>query len=138
MPFPDDIDANNLGRLDRLKIAYGLHVSRKVMEADEILDMREIELLMDAFPESLLRACGFIDDTGGLTAEWKAQLTEGAALLPIEMSLTEKLDMLTLFHRIRAIDDEIDEREDSVVAAAAQQLGVTRGQLAAHLKKLGL
>ncbi len=138
MPFPTDIDVSAPTRMERLKVAYALHVARKVMEADKILDLREVELLMTTFPQDLLIGCEFLDDEGNLTERWHSVLTEAAALLPIELLPEEKLEILTLLHRVQVADGENHKREAEVVHAAANHLGVSRGELAAHIKRLGI
>lgn len=138
MSFLDDIDVEAPSRIDRLKVAYALHIARKVMEADKILDLREVELLMVMFPRELLIGCDFLDDEGNLTERWGTVLTEAAALLPIELMPEEKLEILTLLHKVRVADGERHKREGEVVHAAAHHLGVSRGELAAHLKRLDL
>ncbi len=136
MGFPDGIDISHPSRLDRLRVAFAAQVAKDVTEADGVLDLDEITLMMRVFPSALMTACGFVDERGELTAAFHEHQREAARILVIELGLALKLELITVFHAACFADGESMDAEVAVLKRAATQLGVTDHQLQRHLRLL--
>jgi uncharacterized tellurite resistance protein B-like protein len=136
MAFPEDADPNNPTELDRMRLAFGVFVGRRIVEADGILDIDEIDLLTMAFPNAWMETCGFIDEATQLTPACRAAYDDACKILPVSLSLPEKLDLITLFHRTCMADGELHERELAILMSAAQLLHVQGADLREHLLDL--
>ena len=136
MPFPEDADPVRPTALDRLRVAFAVHEAKRIVDADGILDVGEIELLVLAFPNPWLRTCGFLDERTRLTPACEAAYHEALEVLPRSLSLEQKLELVTLFHRTCMVDGELHERELQLLLEAARRLGVPGPALREHLRKL--
>lgn len=123
-------------RIERLRIAFAVRVARRIVDADGILDLSEIELLSRTFPNGVLRRVGFLDGRDLLTPEVDRAWRHALAELPRVLTLTEKLELVTLFHRTCDVDGDIHPRELDVLREAAAMLAVPRSTLDAHLGSL--
>jgi uncharacterized tellurite resistance protein B-like protein len=123
-------------RIDRLRIAFAVRVARRIVDADGVLDLSEIELLARTFPSALLHRAGFLDRRDLLTPAVDRAYREALAELPGVLTLTEKLDLVTLFHRTCDADGDIHPRELDVLRDAAAMLAVPRRTLDRHLSTL--
>jgi uncharacterized tellurite resistance protein B-like protein len=136
MAFPDDADPNNPSELDRMRLAFAVFVGRRIAEADGILDIDEIDLLTLAFPNAWMETCGFIDENTQLTEACRRAYDDACKILPVSLNLTEKLDLITLFHRTCMADGKLHERELALLMSAAQLLHVPGADLRTHLLEL--
>jgi len=116
-----------------LKTAFALHVARMIVEADEVLDYDEMHVIERAFPSSRLRALGFLDDSGRFTSRYDDALARALQVLPREVTLAEKLELVTLFHRTCMADGDLDPREVKVLHHAAEMIDLSAASLARHL-----
>jgi len=136
MAFPEDADPENPTELDRLRLAFAVFVGRKIVEADGLLDIEEIDLLTMAFPNEWMRTCGFIDGDTQLTERCHRAYADAQKILPLTLSLREKLNLVTLFHRTCMVDGELHELELAVLMEAASELDVPAKALREHLLDL--
>lgn len=120
-------------RVERMRIAFAVLVARRIVEADGILDLSEIELLARTFPTPVLDRAGFLDAHCELTSEVERMYGQALAELPRVLTMSEKLDLLTLFHRTCDVDGEIHPSELAVLREAAELLEVPQPTLDAHL-----
>jgi uncharacterized tellurite resistance protein B-like protein len=137
MAFPDDVDKNAPTRLERCKVAFACSVARRITEADGVIDMGEVDLLMRVFSDELMQACGFLADDRALTAEFDVALMDAKRLLPKHLSLDDKLGLVTLFHATVMADGEATAMEESIMLQAANELRVPNETLQSHLSSLG-
>jgi uncharacterized tellurite resistance protein B-like protein len=133
MPFPAGVDLANPAQVDRLRVAYAVHVAQLIIDADGILDMEEATALGGFFPDFLLHACGFLDDNGRLNDEYNRAVAEAITDLPGQLGLALKLELITLFHAACMADGELHGNEIAVLMQAAEALGVSRKQMHRHL-----
>ena len=136
MAFPRDADPHNPTEIDRLRVAFAVFVGKKIVEADGILDIGEIELLTMAFPNPWMDVCGFIDGDTNLTEACHKSYRDARKILPVTLDLEEKLELVTLFHRTCMADGELHEQEFNVLMEAATLLKVPVTDLRDHLKSL--
>ena len=130
------IENSSPTRIDRMRIAFAVRVARKIVDADGILDLTEIELLARTFPSALLRRAGFLDARDLLTPAVERAYRQALAELPQVLTLSEKLELVTLFHRTCDADGDIHPRELDVLREAAAMLAVPRPTLDTHLSTL--
>ena len=136
MGFPDTVNPTHPTRLDRMRIAFAVKVAREIVDADGVLDMGEIELLTRAFPTPLMQRVGFLDTRTRLTPEVEAVFADALRELPRVLTLTEKLELVTLFHRTCLADGELHPSELDILMRAARQLVIPERALDDHLHHL--
>lgn len=121
--------------VERLKIAFGVEVLRRIAEADGVLHARELEALQSAYPAGRLRQLGFIDDEG-LTEAWARAAERARDVLPRRLSHQEKLLLLGFFHTVTLSDGALDPREVREVHEAARILEIRVDELGEHLDRM--
>lgn len=133
MPFPDGVNRYRPSRLDSLQLAFSIRIAQEIVYADGVLDKHELDLLSRTFPIPVLAAAELTDERGrllpGFEGAWRVAVSE----LPRVLTLTEKLDLVTLFHRTCLVDGELHPDELEVLRRAARLLEVPDGTLDAHL-----
>ncbi|MCB9685367.1 MAG: TerB family tellurite resistance protein [Alphaproteobacteria bacterium] len=128
--------ASDRAQVDRWRVAFAMFVARLIVDADGIVDFGELKLLAQAFPDDQLRSYGFIDGHGEFTATFKDAYTEAMRELPNQLTLEEKLDLVTVFHRTCMADGELVQAELLVLREGAEALGVPLHVLSKHLEGL--
>ena len=123
-------------RIERWKIAFAVFVARLIVDADGIVDFGELKLLAQVFADEGLRSHGFVDRRGEFTAAFRDAYTEAMRELPNRLSLDEKLDLVTIFHRTCLADGELVQAELLVLREGAEALGVPLHVLSGHLEGL--
>lgn len=136
MGFPADLDPTDPKPDDVLKLAFAVWVSRLIANADGVLDLSEIRLLTSAFPNALLQCYGLMNDLAEYTELYHASYRQAMRVLPESLTLAEKLDLVTVFHRFCMADEELKQAELLVLREAAEALGVDVRQLSEHLHTL--
>ncbi len=111
--------------LERLKIAFALYVSRKIVNADETVHPDEVELLHKMFPFRMLEKLGFVEAGGTqLTAKFRGAAREAMDVLPKKLTIPEKEDFIRWFRQVCEADGIVDTREEELVAKAEHILGL--------------
>jgi len=118
--------------LERMKVAFGLDILRKVATADGRVDDREWELIDKAWPDGTLERLGFLTDDGP-TDEWRAWAVRARQELQHALPEAEKLLLLGFFYTVCMADGVLHPRELREVHEAAEHLGITVDRLGAHL-----
>ena len=136
MAFPHDLNPKEPGRWDREKLAFAHWVAQLIAEANGAVDLSELALLARLFPDEVLEGYGLIDHTGNLTANWDQARMDAIKHLHRELTLDEKLELVTVFHAVCMADDELVQSELLVLREAAEALGVAVRDLSAHLRDL--
>ena len=112
--------------LQRLMLAFTLHMVREVLGADAVFTPEEIRFLHENFPEDLLVDCGFLSDSGHTTDAFEADRNLALVELPDMLTLDEKLTLIELLLRASAADTILQQEEQQVLYDAADALGVSR------------
>ena len=120
-------------RLERLKLALCVHVAQMIVDADDVLDYSEIELLSREFPTSMLKANGFVDEKGRFTEGYDEARRIALQELPGMLRIEDKFALIDLFYRACLADGELHPRELGVMVDASALLGVDRATLQQHL-----
>lgn len=137
MPFPDDVNPLVPSRVDRLRIAFAVRIAQRITEADGVLDATEVDLLARCFPVPMLQRAGFLDSKRNLMPEVETEYRRALAELPQILTLAEKLELVTLFHRAAAVDGEMHAEERRVLEEGAAMLQLPHKTLLEHLRHLG-
>jgi uncharacterized tellurite resistance protein B-like protein len=136
MAFPDRVDLEQPSRLDRLQIAFAVKVARAIVDADGVLDLGEIELLTMAFPTPMMENAGFLDAQEQLTPAVDDAYRKAVSELPRILTMPEKLDLVSLFHRTCMADGELHPTELDILLKAAVMLDIDEETLRDHLRSL--
>ncbi len=121
---------------DRLKVAFAMFVAKLIVDADGIVDFSELKLLSHVFPDALLSDLGFIDHKGQFTAAYHEAYTRATRELAHRLGPSDKLELITIFHRASWADGELIQAELLVLREAAEVLGVPLRALSEHLAGL--
>ena len=89
-----------------------------------------------AFPNEWMRTCGFIDGDTQLTERCHRAYADAQKILPVTLSLREKLNLVTLFHRTCVADGQLHHRELSILMDAAKKLHLPRDHVKVHISML--
>ncbi len=137
MPFPENAapDAPPT-ELDKLQVAMAVQVARRIVDADGVLDLSEVQLLSEAFPNQWMQRCGFVDQAGQLTPAVEAFAARAESELANRLNLPQKLELITLFHNTCMVDGEMHQLELEVLTEAARRLHIPRGRFRQHLAGL--
>jgi len=122
--------------LDRMRVAFAIQVAQRISEADGILDLSEIEFLMKLFPDSVLRACGFVDEHTQLTDTARTWSERARTALATQLTTEQKLSLITIFHEACMVDGEMHPSEIRQLMRAARDLGLSRDVVFAHIGSL--
>jgi uncharacterized tellurite resistance protein B-like protein len=110
--------------LERLKVAFALYVTRKIVNADDSVHPDEVKLVHDMFPMHKLEGLGFIiGPDHKLTPEFHAARQEAVARLPSMLTTPEKEDFVRWFRQVCQADGHVDQREEEIVAKVEKILG---------------
>lgn len=122
MSFPDDLNPEN--ERDRQRLALTLHITKRVVGADGVLDDAEAAMMREVFPDAVLEKFGFVNEWGAVTDVFLAAVEAAKRELPEVLSEEEKREVVGFFHRISNADGDYDEAEQSMVMSAASLLGL--------------
>ena len=113
--------------LERLRVAFALYVTRKIINADDVVHPDEVQLVHKMFPPHQLERLGFLEPGGTrLTDEFQAAKKEAVEQLPKKLTEPEKEDFIAWFRQVCEADGIVDEREERIVARAKEILGLPR------------
>jgi len=136
MAFPDDINPASPGPHDQMKLAFAVWIAKMIAKANGALDLSEIRVLTQRFPNDLLKSFYLLDEMSNPTATFKKMSREAVAVLPEALTIEEKLEIVTVFHEVCMADDELAQSELLVLREASEALGVPSHELSAHLATL--
>jgi len=113
--------------LRTVAMAFALHTSRAIVQADGKTEHAEFRLLGTVFPRAMLRDAGLIDEHGDETAAYATALNRVPELR--ELPEAQRLDLVALLHAAAVADDHLDRREWNVLVVACEQIGLTAADL---------
>ncbi len=116
---------------DRLKAAFAMAVSQRIMDSDGKRPEPEVEFFERTFSRRLLRSMDLEDQT-----TLHALQTEADAELCDHIDLEQKLGLIGLFYRVCQADGFVDDRELIELRAAATRLGLTSEQVTEYLENV--
>ncbi len=122
--------------IPELKLAFGYHFVRLILETDAVITISETDYLQRIFPREQMSKVGFIGSDGGFTERHTEAMREAIERLPVELGLDERLEFLTTFLAASVADGEFDTEEGSVMMTAATMLAIPGDALDAHLESL--
>lgn len=123
--------------LDVLKLAFGYHFARLVVETDGAVGEEEHQFLDTLFWREKLIQAGLITHSGEITEALPATVRRAVQELATHATLADRLDLLTLILRATLSDGAFQWGEGTVVNRAAQLLGLTPAEVDAHFAQLG-
>jgi hypothetical protein len=127
MPFDDD----------DLELAFQLHVSTLLVEADLVTTDDEAAFLARHFPVDLLRERGFADAAGARTERFHDAAVEALATLPGKLDRLAKLDLLEACYKLALADGEFRIGEGAVLLMGARLLGLSDAEFDRFLERRG-
>lgn len=119
---------------DPLRVAFALYVARLIAASDGVIDGSEVKLVKSVIPDKLLAQLHFVDAEGRATPIYEQAYQRALVELPQVLNREEKLQLLTLFHRVGWADGQLTLPEIQVIAEAAELMGLTVGDLRGHLQ----
>lgn len=110
--------------LRRLQVAFTYHLLLELVGSDGHVDGSELDYLERLFPIDDLRAFGFVDGGGRLTAAFEECRDLALLELPDRLTLGEKLGILEIVAEASAADGVLTPEEADTLAAAAAMLAI--------------
>jgi uncharacterized tellurite resistance protein B-like protein len=120
-------------RLDRLKLAFAYDVARKIVGADQSIELSEVAFLEASFPWRLLADLGYVGADGKATVAFEAAVAEARKVLPAELGSEDKLALVSLFLEASVADGQFQAEEGTVIVQAARDLGVQSSAFFNHI-----
>ncbi len=124
-------------KLEELKLAFGYHFARLVVETDGSIGEDEHRFLDTLFWREKLVAAGLITAAGEVTLDFADRVREAITVLPVRASEAERLDVLTLILRATLSDGRFEWGEGTVVNKAAELLGLSNQAVDHHFETMG-
>lgn len=116
-----------MDEIERLKCAFALYVTRKIVNADDSVHPSEVELVHRMFPIKKLEAIGFVEADGAkLTPAFHAARKEAVSRLPNLLTEPEKTDFVAWFRQVCEADGYVDPREVEIIEKVERILGMKR------------
>jgi uncharacterized tellurite resistance protein B-like protein len=115
----------------KLKFAFALDVSRRIVEADGIIDEGEKDFLRRTFSDEELAELGLdeADDQMRMYDQAEAELKD-------LLGHHEKLALLSTFFAACYSDGKLDVREIRLIKEASSVLGIDNSDVVSYLQKL--
>lgn len=108
--------------LDRLTLAFRLHVAEMIVGADAQIHPHEAAHLKYLFPDEVLKAEGFIDASGERTDAYDDAAMKALDVLPGALDDAAKIALLTEFMNAVLADGEFERDEGVALVGAARLL----------------
>jgi len=116
-----------------LKLAFRRHVLDTLARSDGWVHDAERARIQDLCPDAALQGSGLMDEFGVLTVAYEEAHGEALRRLPIELTLPERLDLLSGFFGLCLVDGHLDRSEGSLLYESARRLGVSSQQFEGFL-----
>lgn len=111
-----------MNELERLTLAFRLHVAELIVGADTEIQPEETEHLRFLFPRARLREAGFVDEEGARTDAYAEAAMEALDVLPDTLGDPAKVQLLTEFMGAVLADGDFDRTEGVALVSAAHLL----------------
>jgi len=115
----------------RLKYAFAIHLTWKIIEADEKILAEEVRYFNECFPPELLKSLDLVD-----AAERKRLYEIAVEELPKLLNFGERLELLGMFLGASVSDGEMEFREFGVLEAAATALEIPQADFLEYFDKV--
>jgi uncharacterized tellurite resistance protein B-like protein len=115
---------------ERMRLAFAMHFTRRIVEADGVVREGEEEFVSNVFPTDLVNRLGLDDD--GVRAEYFEAAGEA---LRNQLGHHDKLGLVGLFFSACYSDGSLDAREMRVLREAGEMLGLTREEVVKYLRR---
>ena len=118
-------------QLERLKMAFALRISERIVEADGKVVESEVEFLEQTFPIDLLDNMG-LTDAHALQTAWEQSCEQ----LPTLLGYHEKLAMIGIFFAACHSGGRLAKEKMRVVKDAAELLGLEGSEVVEYISRL--
>jgi uncharacterized tellurite resistance protein B-like protein len=115
---------------ERMRLAFAMHFTRRIVEADGVVREGEEEFVSNVFPTDLVSRLGLDDE--GVRAEYFEAAGEA---LKAQLGHHDKLGLVGLFFSACYSDGSLDAREMRVLREAGEMLGLTREEVVKYLRR---
>lgn len=102
-----------------LRLAFGYHFARLVLESDRTITLSENDFLQRHFAREDMGAAGFMDSAGAFTLRHTEALRKASVTLPEELSVEERLSLIEVLLGASLADSTFDTDEGSILEQAA-------------------
>ena len=119
-----------------LKLAFKKGLLEEIARADRHYTPEEKALIARLAPADELRAAGFVDEEGRLTAWFHTRRVEARERLCRELRMRDRLELITELLELCVVDGELHRDEGSLLLTAARELEIDGHMLNAHLDTL--
>jgi len=116
--------------IERKRLAFALHFSQRIIEADGVVRQGEQAFMSSVFPDELIFRLGLSDPA--VQAEYLAAARTG---LSGQIGHHDKLGLIGLFFSACYSDGSLDAREMRVLKDAGEWLGLTRAEVVKYLRR---
>ncbi len=120
--------------LERLKLAFAHNFAGTIIDADGAVDVAELAFIARMFPSETLQGCGFVDLHGRYTDDYRVAVEESLSVLPVALSLAEKVGLIQTLFGAAIADGQFHFREGNVLMLAGQLLGMDGDQITAAME----
>lgn len=115
---------------ERMRLAFAMHFTRRIVEADGVVREGEEEFVSSVFPTDLVARLGLDDER--VRAEYFESSGEA---LRAQLGHHDKLGLVGLFFSACYSDGSLDAREMRVLREAGEMLGLTREEVVKYLRR---
>jgi uncharacterized tellurite resistance protein B-like protein len=122
--------------LMRLQLAFTLHMAQQVLGSDQNVTETERSWLRDRFPAEMLAQTGFLDADGHLTAAFEEARDDALMVLPEQLPMAGKWQILEDLVQAAAADGILAAEESDALAHTARLLGMSDQDWADHVESL--
>ena len=119
--------------LSELRLAFGYHFARLVLESDRTITLTETDFLQRHFSREAVTTAGFVDQVGAFPQRHTEAVRQASVTLPEELSLTDRLALISVLLDASLADDRFESDEGSIVEQAAVFLHIPDDALDAWL-----
>jgi len=109
---------------DELKLAFGYHMARLILETDAVITHDEKDFLERLWPRSAVEAAGFLASDGGVTPKLTEAMRMAVDELPYRLSTDGKFELLRSLMSAVMADGVFESEEGGVFLQAAKLLGL--------------
>lgn len=123
--------------LDTLKLVFARTLLDELVKADDVVTDAELAVVERLAPTAKLTELGLLDASGAPTAAYDPACASAMYRLKRELSLEDRLKVVTGFLELSVVDGQLHRDEGSLMFLGAKMLGIDPQTFDRHLDSLG-